>query len=190
VSGYLIGPESTATARFTLRSWRPGDGAALQEASTSSFEHLAPWMPWASQHQTVEQAEVLCRQFRGRYLLATDFVLGVFGPAERVLGGTGFHLREGPLASRCAEIGMWIRASEAGTGLGTAVLQEMLHWGFTDWPWERLSWRCRADNRASRRVAEKAGMEQEGILRNQWSEGFDARRDTVVYAALRDGHAR
>ena len=38
---------------------------------------------------------------------------------KRVLGGSGFHLREGPLADGAAEMGMWVRASEAGRGLGT-----------------------------------------------------------------------
>jgi len=190
VSSYLVAPDATHTPRFTVRSYQPGDGPALQEATVASYDHLAPWMPWATTEQTVEQAEVLCRQFRGRYLLATDFVLGVFAPDGRLLGGCGYHLREGPLESRCAEIGMWIRADQASKGLGTAVLVELLDWGFTAWPWERLAWRCRAENVASRRCAEKAGMVLEGVHRHQFSEGFGSRRDTAVYAALRDGHAR
>ena len=80
------------------------------------------------------------------------------------------HLREGPLKTRTAEIGMWIRASEAGTGLGTAVLTELVRWGFTDWPWLRLSWKCNAENLASARVAQKCGFVYEGQIRGEYDE--------------------
>lgn len=63
---------------------------------------------------------------------------------SRLPGGTGFHLREGPVADGCAEIGMFIRQVEAGAGLGTRVLLAMLDWGFSEWPWLRLAWRCPA----------------------------------------------
>ena len=110
-----------------LRSYDVGDGRLLSEAVSESYEHLRPWMPWAKPHQTIEESEKRARQFRGRYLLAEDFVLGIFAPDERrLLGGTGFHLREGPLSTRCAEIGMFIRQSEAGRGLGTRALAALL----------------------------------------------------------------
>jgi RimJ/RimL family protein N-acetyltransferase len=110
------------------------------------------------------------------------FVVGVFSPdGERLLGGTGFHLREGPLSSASAEIGMFVRASEAGKGLGTRVLSAMLHWGFGEWPWQRLSWRCDDRNKASLRVAQKAGLSHEGSLRGQKAEVGDERRNTACY---------
>ena len=66
-------------------------------------------------------------------------------------------MREGALSCKCAEIGMVVRASEAGRGLGTRVLAAMLRGGFSEWPWLRLSWRCDDRNLASMRVAEKGG---------------------------------
>ena len=107
-------------------------------------------MPWARPQQPIEDSEKLVRQFRARYLLAEDFVIGVFSLDERrLLGGAGFHLREGSLSTACAEIGMFIRQSEAGRGLGTRVLGALLDWGFTEWPWLRLAWHC---DLAQRRV--------------------------------------
>src|SRR5690606_26587299 len=92
--------------------------------------------------------------------------IGVWEPGEgRLLGGCGYHLREGALWLGNAEIGMWIRGDAAHRGLGTRVLRELLRWGFTEWPWRRLSWRCSSANVASQRVAEKAGLRREGVLR-------------------------
>lgn len=183
---YLFAPERHEAEGFVLRSYDVGDGALLAEAVNESFEHLRPWMPWAKADQSVEESERLVRQFRAQYLLAENFVVGIFAPdGRRLLGGTGFHLREGPLSSACAEIGMFIRKSEAGQGLGTRVLVELLHWGFSGWPWLRLSWRCDQRNVPSVRVAEKAGLRLEGILRGQAAHVGEGRRDTACYGLTR-----
>lgn len=189
---YLVAPEHFAGDGFVLRSYRSGDGAALRAATLASYEHLKTFMPWAVPEQSEAQAEQLVRQFRGRWLLAEDFVIGVFSPDETELwGGTGFHLREGGLDAANAEIGMWIHTDRAGRGLGTRCLAAMLEWGFTEWPWQRLSWRCDATNVASIRVAEKVGMQREGTLRShmfaapgQHLDGPRQRRDTVCFASL------
>ena len=183
----FFAPDHYATAEFTVRSYVPGDGPLLAEAVNASYEHLKRFMEWAKPHTEVTEAEQTVRRFRGEYLLATNFVLGVFSPDDkRLLGGSGFHLREGELDNRAAEIGMWIRAEAAGKGLGTAVLKELLTWGFTVWPWERLAWRCDGRNLASRRTAEKAGMVHEGVLRRHLLMPDGSRRDTVLFAMLKD----
>jgi RimJ/RimL family protein N-acetyltransferase len=183
---YLFAPERYAGDSYVLRSYDVGDGSLLSEAVDESFEHLRPWMPWATAHQSVETSEQLVREFRARYLLAENFVIGIFSPdGARLLGGTGFHLREGPISTGCAEIGMFIRQSEAGHGLGARVLTGLLDWGFTAWPWLRLAWRCDLRNLASVRVAEKCGLRHEGILRGQQAHVGDGRRDTACYAMTR-----
>lgn len=165
----------------------PGDGPAMSEAVSSSYEHLKPWMPWAKPEQTVEESEQLVRQFRGRWLLAEDFVIAIYDPDnKRALGGCGFHLRHGPISRGIAEIGMWIRADVASRGLGTHALESLLAWGFSEWPWERIVWQCDVDNLASSKVAEKAGMHYEGISRSDdFKVNSAERRDTAWYAALR-----
>lgn len=183
----LIAPERLATDRCVIRSWREGDGPALSAAVVPSYEHLRTFMPWARPDQDAAQSEVFVRHARGRYLLGTDFTLGIFDLDEAaVLGGTGFHLRHGPLEVGVAEIGMWISSGAAGTGLGTHVLVAMLQWGFRAWPWERLVWGCDARNVASARVAEKAGMQLEGRWRSDRIRHTDgSRRDSLWFAALR-----
>jgi RimJ/RimL family protein N-acetyltransferase len=166
-----------------MRPYDAGDGLLLAQANTESYEHVRPWMSWATPEQAPDDAEVLVRRFRAKYLMHEDFVLGVFSVDEkRLLAGTGFHLREGPLSNCCAEIGMFVRASEAGRQLGTRILKALLNWGFRDWPWLRLSWRCDQRNHASIRVAEKAGLSLEGVLRGQAAEVGGGRRNTVCYA--------
>jgi RimJ/RimL family protein N-acetyltransferase len=181
----FIAPESITTDGMTIRRYQPGDGPELMRATVSSYEHLRPWMLWATAEDTVEAAEARSRRFAGLYLLNQEFILGAWIGNELV-GGTGFHLRGGPLERRNAEIGMWVRASYAGQGLGTRILAAMLKWGFEEWGWERLTWHCDTRNTASARVAEKNGLRLEGTLRSNELDVAGTRRDTHIFAILRD----
>jgi RimJ/RimL family protein N-acetyltransferase len=186
-TSYLAPPDRYGAPGFLLRSYQAGDGARVSEAVNASYEHLKTFLPWATPQQSVELSERLSREFRGKWLTAQDFVIGIWEPDEsRLLGGCGYHLREGGLELCNAEIGMWIRADAAGRGLGTAVLQSLLRWGFSEWPWLRLSWRCSSANRASQRTAEKAGLQREGLLRSHALDPDGQRRDTCCYAILRE----
>jgi RimJ/RimL family protein N-acetyltransferase len=179
-------PERLLGARFVLRCFEPGDGPALAEAIAASTEHLRPWMAWALPVPTPAESEQVVRRFRADWLADRDFTLGIWSPdGARVLGGTGFHLRGRPVGDAVAEIGMWVRADEAGRGLGSEVLAALLRWGFTDWPWERLAWHCDERNVASARTAERAGMRLEGRLRGDKPEVGPGRRTTLVYGLTR-----
>lgn len=182
---YLFAPERFDADGFVLRSYDVGDGAALAAALNGSYDHLKTFLPWAQPETSERAAERRVRYFRAKWLVAKDFVICVASAdGAEILGGCGYHLREGKLDTHNAEMGMWVRADAAGTGLGTRVLVALLEWGFSEWPWERLTWRCSSRNVASIRVAEKAGMQREGVLRGHRDED-PVRGDTVLFAALR-----
>ena len=186
---YFVAPERFETAGFVIRSYQPGDGALLNDATQSSYEFLHTYMAWAKPDVTVEESEKAVRQMRGKYLLAQDFTLGIFAPDDtRQLGSTGFHLRNNSLPQGTAEIGMWLRGDAAGQGLGTAALLAMLEWGFSEWSWRRIIWRCDSTNVASMRTAQKAGMRQEAhFVQDTHAEaGSDEWRDTLSFALLHD----
>jgi RimJ/RimL family protein N-acetyltransferase len=181
----FLAPLEYAAGELLIRAYRPGDGPALQRAATASYEHLRPWMPWARPEQSVAESEALCRTFAGHYLLGDDFTLGIWR-GDALLGGSGFHMRHGGVASGNTEVGMWISAAEAHGGLGTRVLGLLLEWGFSAWPWQRIVWRCDARNLASARVAEKNGLTLEGTARADAPDVEGVRRDTLLYAILRE----
>jgi ribosomal-protein-serine acetyltransferase len=180
----FLAPLEHTADDLTLRVYRPGDGAALQLAVESSYEHLRPWMLWVKGEQSLEESEATCRRLAGNYLAGTNFMLGIWR-GDELLGGTGFHLSWGGIESGNAETGMWIAADHAGRGLGTRVLAIMLEWGFTMWPWQRIVWQCDTRNIPSARVAEKNGLAREGTFRSDSIDVDGRRRDTYLYAMLR-----
>ena len=184
---FFFAPEVYHTDRFSLRSLRPGDGKAYAEARNSSFEHCRQYRRWEEETLSEKACEKWVRTARSRYLANEEFYLGVFAPdGHTLLGETNYFLRLGhALFIRSAAMGGWIRASHAGKGLGSAVLKAMLDWGFSEWPWERLTWHCDRRNLASARIAQKAGMQQEGILRSFLWYKNEPKQDLVCFGSLR-----
>lgn len=181
----FLPPLSTEVDGLTIRSWQAGDGSTLAEVGNASFEHLRPWMPWASDSDTPEEAEARVRQFAGAYLCNQDFVLSVW-EGDTLIGGTGFHLRSGPIKHRNAEIGMWVRGDRAGQGYGTRILRAMVDWGFGEWGWERLVWVCETENKASSRTAEKAGLTLEATLREDRLNTAGEHASSEIWAIIPD----
>lgn len=183
----FFAPERFVTPDFVLRTFLAGDGVKLADAINNSHEHLRPFMTWGAEELTLEAAETRARQSCAKYLRNEDFSVAIFAPDESELwGGTGFHLWEGPMRFGNAELSMWIRASQAGKGLGTAVLKAMILWGFTEWQWTRLIWRNDVANHASKRTAERGGMTLEGISREFFpGEDGSPKTNAMYYAILK-----
>jgi RimJ/RimL family protein N-acetyltransferase len=69
-----------------------------------------------------------------------------------------FHLRPGTLAVPETELGYRLRRSAWGGGLATEGARALLEKTFREWSYEKVSAHTMADNLASRRVMEKAGL--------------------------------
>ncbi len=182
---YLIPPDELRTDEFVLRRYEPGDGPALCEAVIATRQHIPDWEPFAGLDMTEELAERRVRQACGRWLLAEDFSIAIMEPdGSRLLGSCGYYMRGQAIGRLITECGMWLRHDRIGQGLGTAVLRTLLAWGFRDWPWQRIEWRCDDRNIASWRTAEKAGMTLEGTLRQIRPRPQDEPRTSRLYAAV------
>jgi RimJ/RimL family protein N-acetyltransferase len=84
-----------------------------------------------------------------------------------------------------ADIGYELAPAHWGRGYATEAARAMVRIGFDDLHLHRVSAWCIADNVASARVLEKAGLRLEGRLRQ--NEFFQDRWwDTLLYAVLSD----
>jgi len=107
--------------------------------------------------------------------------------ADRKVIGSG-RLSIWDATNRSGDIGYVVRRDRWGQGYGTAIAEELIEFGFRRLHLHRLWATCVAENVASARVLEKAGMRLEGrvrdhvLLRGRW-------RDSLLYAAVQDGDA-
>lgn len=83
-----------------------------------------------------------------------------------------------------AEIGYDVSQELQGKGIGTAALKLFVDKIFSSTPLRRLMAYVAVDNIASRRILEKVGFKQEGLLREHYLiNGIPT--DEVVYGLLR-----
>ena len=86
--------------------------------------------------------------------------------------------------NRVANLGYWVRSGATGRGVATAAVRQLYGWGLRHTDLVRFEILIAVENRASRRVAEKAGAHPEGILRNRvLLQGMP--HDAAVYSLIR-----
>jgi len=99
-------------------------------------------------------------------------------------GALSFHTID--LADEKAEIGYWLTASTRGKGVATLATKLMTEYGFNTVGFHRIEALVVSSNHPSLKVLEKAGYQQEGILRDACCQADGSREDMVLYAALRN----
>ena len=162
----------------------------LADALNSSYDHLVRFIPWSRPAISGDEGERRALDYRARFARGWDYNLAIVTPdGARLLGNTDLRPESSwppsGNALRSAEIGMWIRADTAYSGLGTHVLSSLLHWCFSAWPFERLLWKCDVANEASMRVAQKCWMRWVGVIENDHTDGSGNWCNSHCFQALR-----
>jgi RimJ/RimL family protein N-acetyltransferase len=84
---------------------------------------------------------------------------------------------------RQLELGYIVAAAARGRGVATAILRRLTRWAFTEAGALRAYLMIEVDNVASRRVAERCGYVQEGVLRSVHLKQ-DRRADLTLWSRL------
>ena len=138
------------------------------------------------------------RRFAGEYLPLTQETVGELETQyERTLGNEGkwffIEKKDGTkigyaahyLARRQHEIGYGVLPVERGKGYGTEAATILVDYLFLTKNIVRIQADANVENAASRRVLEKVGFTQEGVLRKVFFvQG--AWQDAVLYSIMRD----
>lgn len=99
-----------------------------------------------------------------------------------VVGAIGLRLFEDEYTAR-GSIGYWVAADARGRGVATDALRIVSRWALRQLGLPRVELVTDPENRASQRVAEKAGFRQEGLLRG-YVRMRDGQRDCVMFSLL------
>lgn len=172
--------------RVVVRPYRLEDADELFAAVEESRQHLWPWLPWVTQHQTVEDTRDFILRTQAKWLLREDdLTVGFFEASSgRYLGGSGLHIRGWDVPA--FEIGYWIRASAEGHGYVVETVKLLTDFAFTSLDAQRVMIRCDARNARSAAVAERLGFVREALLRNDMRDANGEVRSTLVFGLTPD----
>ena len=176
-------PRTLESERLQLRVAMPGDGKLLNEAVIESLAELEPWMPFVHPAPTVEQSEAACRKAWGRWQRDEDLMMLLFlRTSGELVGSSGLHGIDWSLGH--FEIGYWSRSGHTGQGLVTEAVRTLADFALGSLHANRVYLQTDARNLRSSRVAELAGFELEGTLRNERRDVHGQLRDTRVYSRV------
>lgn len=176
-------PERIETERLVIRVAQPGDGPAFNEAVVESVQSLSPWLAWVTPVPSVQESEERCRRAYGKYLLNQDLMVFFFErEGGALIGGSGLHNPNWTL--RQFEVGYWGRSTRSGKGLMTEGVRALSDYALESLGAVRVFLTTDDANERSWRLAERAGFELEGVLRNERLDLKDRLRHTRVYARV------
>jgi RimJ/RimL family protein N-acetyltransferase len=152
--------------RIVIRQCGPKDAEAICEAVRESIAELVPWMPWCSADYDMSTCRPWLDGRAEAWAAGIEYDFVIIDPRTgRMLGGCG--LNQINRTHNFANLGYWVRTSETGRGIGTAAARLVARFGFEQLGLTRLEIVVSVGNRASQRVAEKAGAMHEGIARGR-----------------------
>ena len=171
-----------------VRPLRESDAQALFEAVAESRDHLRPWLPFADEHQTVQESRDWILHEMANWLLRENMIAGIWETTtNRYVGGIGLHPRN--WESRYFEIGYWLRASATGHGYTTEAVHLLTDYAFTQLAATRVEIRCDERNVRSAAVAQRLGFMQEARLRNEQLAPDGKLRNTLIFSLIQGDRA-
>jgi RimJ/RimL family protein N-acetyltransferase len=160
-----------------LRPWRRSDAPAIVALVDDPV--IRQWLPLPDPY-TVDDAEEYIAGSRVGLTSGAAATLSVV-VAGRVAGAVSLRLDATDRAT--ADIGYWVGADARGRGVAATATRLLTEFGFDTLGLRRVELNAAAGNAASRRVAEKAGFELEGIRRS-WRLVDGVPADFAVYSRL------
>jgi len=169
--------------RIVVRPYRESDAQELFEAIAESRDHLRPWLPFADEHQTIDESRHWIIQQMAHWLLRDDLALSIWElSTSRYLGGTGLYPHDWGIGY--FEIGYWIRVSAEGHGYITEAVRLLTDYACENLKANRLEIRCNELNARSAAVPKRLGYILEGCLRNHLATSNGRLRTTLVFSMI------
>ncbi len=169
------------TDRLILRKMKPDDAEAV--FAYASDPEVTRYVIWET-HRSIEDSGAFLDLVLSKYESGGEPEWGmVYKGDHRFVGTCGIVSWE-PYHGR-AELGYALSRDYWGRGLMAEAAGAMISFGFREMNLNRIEARCIAENTASTRVMEKAGMLCEGTLRQRELIKGE-HRDIKIYSILRD----
>jgi RimJ/RimL family protein N-acetyltransferase len=181
-------PVCIETPRLIVRPAIVEDAPALLASIERSRPELTPWIRFARAIHILEDAERFCRQSMSSAAERRRFDLHVFErETGAFVGGGTFHNMNWQLPN--VELGWWLDSGFTGRGYGQEIVRGLIAFVFDEWKVERAEAWCHAGNLASRRLAARSGLIEEGIVRSEYPDLTGLPADWAVSSLIASDRA-
>lgn len=138
---------------------------ALLDAILASGPALRRWMTWWHEGFELGEAEAFAAFCERGWSEGTHHEFAIQGDACDYIGSCALSgVRRDSLS---ANLAYWVRTDATGGGVAASAARRVAAWGVSSLGLQRIEVSMATANVASRRVAERAGAQAEGILRNR-----------------------
>ena len=167
-----------------IRPYQMDDARPCFEAIVESMDELMPWMFWCNADISFPEIEGWVESRLGAWLDDTSYEFAIVDSHQGTFVGN-CGLVHVDLQNKRAELGYWIRTSQARKGFATQASMLALEFAFDVLQLNRVEIIVETKNMNSQRVAEKLGAKKEGLMR-QRLHIHDTFRDAFLYSILAD----
>jgi len=185
----LLGPPALLTERLRLRPMTMSDADAI--CAICADPEIARGTLSIPHPYSKQAAEEFLRNAARGLEKETFYVWGIETRSDGLLvGDTGLEVDQ---KNRSAEGGFIVAKEHWGAGYATEAFGAVLDWGFGFLGLHRIHAHCMAWNAGSARVMQKAGMIEEGTLRQsilKWGRFEDARVFSMLRSEWEEKRAR
>jgi ribosomal-protein-serine acetyltransferase len=162
-------PETIEVGAVHLRRWQPELAEGLQAAVAASLPELRPFMAWATDDHDLEKSREYIARSVAEWDRCESFNYAILATDDEVVGSCGLMTRMG---EGVLEIGYWVHSAHAGRGIATDVALALADAALSLPGIDRAAITHDPANRASGRVAEKAGFVHVGeVVREATAPG-------------------
>ncbi|MEZ4697077.1 MAG: GNAT family N-acetyltransferase [Rhodothermales bacterium] len=170
------------TDSLLIERIRPEHAGRFFDAVQSAAPQIASWIGSHNAPPTMEDVRSFIREWDEAWESGERY--GFFAREESADACVGFGLLNSIHPRyRIANLGYWIRPESAGRGFATELARQVARFAFDELDLVRVELVIEPTNTASRRVAEKLGARQEGLLRNRLTINGEV-RDALMYGLV------
>jgi RimJ/RimL family protein N-acetyltransferase len=167
---------------IVLRPFSLDDAPAIFAAVRQSLSELGQWLTWCHAEYAIDDTREFLRGRAEAFRRDGEYAFAIVDRASgEFLGATGVNQIDA--AARRANLGYWLRTSATGRGVATQAARLLARWAFDALDLQRIEIVAAVGNRASQRVAERAGATREAIARNRLRV-HGVPHDAVVYSFI------
>jgi RimJ/RimL family protein N-acetyltransferase len=180
MSRIVLSAEQPTEAGTALRPWRDSDTGAITAACQDP--EIARWTRVPSPYTEADARAFLMHRYDAMHAgTLAPFAIVAVADDTQLLGS--ISLMRPDWEHKRAEVGYWLSREARGQGHATRAVRLICRWGISRLGLERIELLAAPANRASQRVAERAGFTREALLRS-YMDSNEGRRDMLAFGLL------